>query len=247
LATAAVLANIVLTRWVVPQYYLGAGMGLNYASSLNAMPWMVLMLTQAHRAELGGPLSTLRKAFALIAGLLAAIGLFLSAVPMNPLFAIDPEYFGAKVLGPFLLDTLALAYALPGLLLLIAAWRLTYPRRMTIGLLGVGSALMALYTGLEIRRFWQGDFLGAPGVTQPELYSYTIVLLLLGAALIYQSIATRSTTLRRIAMTVIALTIAKVFLIDAAGLTGLTRVFSFLGLGLSLAGLAWLNRWASAR
>ena len=29
-----------------------------------------------------------------------------------------------------------------------------------------------------------------------------------------------------------------------AGLTGLTRVLSFLGLGLSLAGLAWLNRWA---
>ena len=37
---------------------------------------------------------------------------------------------------------------------------------------------------------------------------------------------------------------AKVFLLDAAGLTGLTRVVSFLGLGLSLAGLAWLNRWA---
>ena len=45
-------------------------------------------------------------------------------------------------------------------------------------------------------------------------------------------------------MIVIGLTIAKVFLLDAAGLTGLTRVFSFLGLGLSLAGLAWLNRWA---
>lgn len=45
-------------------------------------------------------------------------------------------------------------------------------------------------------------------------------------------------------MAVIAVTVAKVFLIDASGLTGLTRVFSFLGLGLSLAGLAWLNRWA---
>jgi uncharacterized membrane protein len=45
-------------------------------------------------------------------------------------------------------------------------------------------------------------------------------------------------------MAVIAVTVAKVFLIDAAGLTGLTRVASFLGLGLSLAGLAWLNRWA---
>ncbi|MBC7737444.1 MAG: DUF2339 domain-containing protein, partial [Candidatus Saccharibacteria bacterium] len=40
----------------------------------------------------------------------------------------------------------------------------------------------------------------------------------------------------RIGMAVIAVTVAKVFLIDASGLTGLTRVFSFLGLGLSLAG-----------
>ena len=33
----------------------------------------------------------------------------------------------------------------------------------------------------------------------------------------------------------------------ASGLSGLTRVFSFLALGLSLAALAWLNRWAAAR
>ena len=36
-------------------------------------------------------------------------------------------------------------------------------------------------------------------------------------------------------------------LIDASGLSGLTRVFSFLALGLSLAALAWLNRWAAWR
>jgi uncharacterized membrane protein len=40
----------------------------------------------------------------------------------------------------------------------------------------------------------------------------------------------------------VALTVAKVFLVDMAGLAGLVRVASFLGLGLSLAGLAWLNR-----
>ena len=112
--------------------------------------------------------------------------------------------------------------------------------------IAVGAALAALYVGLEIRRFWRGDWLGGPGVSQPELYSYTIVLMLLGAGLLYQAIAARNATLRRIAMAVIALVIAKVFLIDASGLTGLTRVASFLGLGMSLAGLAWLNRWAGA-
>jgi uncharacterized membrane protein len=46
---------------------------------------------------------------------------------------------------------------------------------------------------------------------------------------------------------VIGLAIAKVFLVDAGELSGLLRVFSFLALGLALAGLAWLNRWAGAR
>lgn len=108
----------------------------------------------------------------------------------------------------------------------------------------MGTGLLALYAGLEIRRFWQGDWLGRPGVAQGELYTYTLALMLLGAGLLYQAIARRSVPLRRVAMAVIGLTIAKVFLLDAAGLTGLTRVISFLGLGLSLAGLAWLNRWA---
>jgi uncharacterized membrane protein len=48
-------------------------------------------------------------------------------------------------------------------------------------------------------------------------------------------------------MGIIGVAIAKVFLVDAAGLTGLLRVVSFLGLGLVLAGLAWLNRWAVRR
>jgi len=47
---------------------------------------------------------------------------------------------------------------------------------------------------------------------------------------------------RRLAMAGIGLTVAKVFLVDMSGLAGLFRVASFLGLGLSLAGLAWVNR-----
>jgi uncharacterized membrane protein len=115
------------------------------------------------------------------------------------------------------------------------------------GLLAIGAALAALYICLEIRRFWRGDDLSVLGVTQAELYSYTIALMVLGAALLYQAIARRSPLLRRAAMAVIAVTVAKVFLVDASGLSGLTRVFSFLALGLSLAGLAWLNRWAAGQ
>ena len=246
LALIAVFANALLNRWLLPwlSFTGPSALDFNYATTLNALPWLVLMLTQAYRATLGGAFKRLRQIFAAVAGLLAMAGLATSAIALNPLFAAYPDGIGALVLGPLILDTLALSYAMPGLILLGAAWRLRLPRPVTLGLLITGSALLTLYITLEIRRFWQGDYLGAPGVLQYELYSYTIALMLTGAALLYQSIARRSPLLRRLGMAVIALTVAKVFLIDASGLTGLTRVFSFLGLGLSLAALAWLNRWA---
>jgi uncharacterized membrane protein len=244
MAISAVLANVLLTRWILQGAAGDAALETNYAVTLNALPWLVMALAQLYRAGLTPVLRRLRYGLASLAGLLAGAGLLVAAVPLNPLFVAYEDAVGAKVVGPMLLDTLALSYGLPGLVLLVAAWRLTLPRPVRLGLILAGTALMALYLGLEIRRFWQGDWLGRPGVTQYELYSYTIALMVIGAALLYQSIARRSPGLRRIALAVIALVIAKVFLIDAAGLTGLTRVFSFLGLGLSLAGLAWLNRWA---
>ena len=241
---AAVLANVLILRWMTPA---GGHISVDshHEASLNALPWLVLMLMQLYRANLGGVLRPLRLAIAALAAVLAAAGLAVAVFPLNPLFSFGPQDVAAWVLGPLVLDSLALAYLLPGLLLLAAAWKLaSLHRALWLGFVVLGSGLSVLYVGLEIRRVWQGDWLGLGIVVQPELYSYTLALMLLGAGLLYQAIARRSALLRRIAMAVIAVVVAKVFLIDAAGLTGLTRVLSFLGLGLSLAGLAWLNRWA---
>jgi uncharacterized membrane protein len=242
---AALFANVLISRW------LGFGLGIGWwptwvELALNAMPWLVVMLVQLYRMPLGGPLRKLRMVLAAFAGVVALGGYVLAAIPFNPLLAWGPGASGGLVKGPLVLDTLLVAYGLPGLILIAAALQLPgLARVLRFGFAGVGAAFAALYLGLEIRRFWQGDFLGASGVIQAELYSYTIAMMLLGAGLLYQAIARHSPMLRRLAMAVIALTVAKVFFIDASGLTGLTRVVSFLGLGLSLAGLAWLNRWAA--
>ncbi|NEY90959.1 DUF2339 domain-containing protein [Tabrizicola oligotrophica] len=254
---AAILANVLVTRWLdaLPEPVSTASyapqtpaMATHWGLTLNALSWLVFALMQLWRARLPGPLQKLRLVLAILGGLLAALGLTLAATLGNPLFSWSAEDAGSLVKGPLVLDTLALAYAVPGGLLLAVAWRLPgVGRRLRLGLVVAGAAFTALYTGLEIRRFWQGDWLGAPTVPQEELYSYTLALMLLGAGLLYQAIARRSDGLRRLAMAVIGVTVAKVFLIDAAGLTGLTRVVSFAGLGLSLAGLAWLNRWVGRR
>ncbi len=211
------------------------------------MPWLIVALAQLYRMSLPGWMRWVRAAIAAVAGLIWAGGTLATLTLANPVLA---DWFGTAnfVRGPLVIDTLFVAYAVPGILLLVA-WRYLghlhrVPRAM---ILAAGTALLAIYAAFEIRRFWRGPDLSVPGVTQAELYSYTIALMTVGAALLYQAIARRSQGLRRIAMAVIGLTIAKVFLIDASGLTGLTRVFSFLALGLSLAALAWLNRWAAGR
>ena len=238
---AAIFANVVIERWVpVPPGIMGGFVFWNV--SLQGMPWLVTALVQLYRLKLGGWLRWLRIGLAGLAGLIAVVAVGAAAGPLNPLFD------ASEVRGWLPFDTLLLAYALPGALMLGALrWLGHLPRWLRIALVAAGSALLALWLGLEIRHVWQGPLLANPGVTQPELYSYTVALLLTGGALLYQAIARRSVTLRRLAMAVIGITVAKVFLIDAAGLSGLTRVFSFLALGLSLAGLAWLNRWAAGQ
>jgi uncharacterized membrane protein len=245
-SAAALLANVLITRWLTDSHKFD-GIGSHWGLALNAMPWLIVALAQLYRMTLPGWLRWVRLGVAGVAGLIWAGGTIASLTLSNPVESIwlaDENI----VRGPLLLDTLFVAYALPGIILLVARRFLGHLHRWArLAILATGTALIAIYAALEIRRFWRGPDLSVPGVTQAELYSYTVALMLLGAGLLYQAIALRSDTLRRIAMAVIALTIAKVFLIDASGLTGLTRVFSFLALGLSLAGLAWLNRWAAGR
>jgi uncharacterized membrane protein len=241
---AAILANVLISRWLLSDNTYDNAF-THWGFALNAMPWLVLMLMQMYRAQLGGVLMRLRQGIAVVAGLLAGALMAIAVLPANPLFSSYADDLSGHVVGPILLNSLVLAYAVPGLALLIGAMLIAMPRLLRVGFITLGAGLCALYAILAIRHIWQGRFIGLDaGVMQAELYTYTLALMLLGAALLYQAIARRSVLLRRIAMAVIAVTVAKVFLVDASGLTGLTRVASFAGLGLSLAGLAWLNRWA---
>ena len=78
-----------------------------------ALPWLVLALVQLYRLHLGGPLHRVRLVVGGIAGAIAAVGLG-SAVVLNPVLGAE------GVSGPLILDTLFVAYALPGLFLLAA-------------------------------------------------------------------------------------------------------------------------------
>jgi uncharacterized membrane protein len=245
LAFAAVLADVLIFRWMRTGFA-GDATETHWGMALIALPWLVVAFASAWRLQLGGPLALLRRIFAALTGTLGLAMLAVAAAPLNPL----RYQFGHEndVIGPMLVNTLTLAYLLPAALFFAAARLLRHLGAKSGTLFyALSGGFAVLWVGLEIRHFWVGKDLSVPGVSQGELYSYTVAMMLGGAALLWQSIALRSAGMRRLAMAVILLTVTKVFLLDASGLSGLTRVVSFLGLGLALAAAAWLNRWAAER
>lgn len=233
----AIFVSVMIQRWLGGPGAMGhAGLGLT------AVVWLTSAMVQLWRMRAGGRVVRgLRLALGCVMGAVALITLVAQAVLTNPLISV----FWRKeiVSGPLIVDSLAAAYLPVALVFALAAWKLDHlPRLLRHGLVVAGAGYGAWYLGLEIRRLWQGDDLSVPGVNDGELYSYTVALILVSVVLLGLALVRRSETLRRVAMAGVALTVAKVFLVDMAGLAGLVRVASFLGLGLSLAGLAWLNR-----
>ena len=241
---ATIFVTVAIFRWLRDAFP-GDAATTHWGITLLALPWLVTAAAALWRLQAGGPLVLLRKGQALVAGAVGLAGLAGAVLAGNPLLSAGMGGDNA-VAGPTPFDTLTLAYLLPAALAFAAAraFRARQPRAW-LPLLAAAGGLAALWLGLEIRRFWVGDRLWQGGLPQGELISYTVAMVAVAAMLLYQSVARRSAALRRLAMAVVVLTVLKVFLLDAAGLTGLTRVASFLGLGLALAGTAWLNRWAA--
>jgi uncharacterized membrane protein len=234
---SGVLASVLLFR------YLDDKGEAFWIVSLFGTIWLISMANQLYRLKAGGRWMLWAR-YVLVAGFGFA-GFALLGVSVS---VVNPLVRNSDVTGPFVFDTLLVAYVLPAIVFLVIAWRFEHLKRwVRVGFGVMAAGLGLFYAALEIRRFWHGDTLTGHEVFQGELYSYTIGLLLISVVVLFVAFSRRSTVLRKVAVAGIALTIAKVFLVDMAGLTGLIRVASFLGLGLSLAGLAWVNRRMDAQ
>lgn len=217
----------------------GASIDTHWSVSLFALIWLISATAQIYRSQAG--FRTLRLVLAATLGTLGLLLLGVGVMWFNPV--ID-GYGENLVRGVPILSSLMVAYALPALLIGVTAVKApNLPRWTRLGSLVIAIGLAAFWIALEIRFLWRGPDLSAPGVTDPELYSYTIALIVLSAGLLATALIRRSSLLRKLGLAAAAVAVAKVFLLDASGLTGLIRVFSFLALGLSLAGLALINRW----
>lgn len=237
---AALLASALLYRGLVD--WAGFGEAGPLHGALQAVIWLLAAMLRLRRAPAAPGWAAAFDYTVAGLAMLAALALTVLIFTLeHPVWGFSPE----PVRGPWLLNTLLIAYALPAALLLAAPRILPHQPRFARALRWLGAAGLAHWAALEIRHVWRGPDLSVPGVTDPEQYSYTIALMLLSAALMLAAWHRHSPALRRLGVIATALTIAKVFLVDMSGLAGLIRVASFLALGLALAGLAQVNRWMS--
>jgi uncharacterized membrane protein len=139
-------------------------------------------------------------------------------------------------------NVLLLAYGLPAVLAAALALmtRATRPQWYRAVAAVTAVTLALLYLTLEVARFYQGSFVRMSGVSDAEQYTYSAVWLVFGVALLVVGFLLRSQPVRYCSAAVVVVTIGKVFLLDMAGLTGVFRALSFIGLGLVLVGIGLL-------
>jgi uncharacterized membrane protein len=105
----------------------------------------------------------------------------------------------------------------------------------------LSTGFAALYVNAIIRfAYNDGVSLFTHNIGQTELYTYSIVWLIVAAALIVLAQKWAQETMNKVGFAVLALVVLKAFLIDLSNLDGLYRALSFIGLGLSLVAIGWL-------
>ncbi|MCG7198832.1 DUF2339 domain-containing protein [Marinobacter pelagius] len=204
-------------------------------ATINTLLWGALSLTYLYRARASESLAWLYRLF-------SRVLLGLSCLSYLAIISVHNPWLGKSVIAATpVFNMLLPAYGGPVLLALVVSRVAGLGPRAVARWFAAGSFL--LFTALEIRQLWRGsDMALTSGVSEGELYTYSVVGMLYAIAAILWSGVNHSVRLYKAGMALLGLVIGKIFLIDMAGLQGFWRVAAFMGLGLALLGLAWMYR-----
>ena len=167
-------------------------------------------------------------------------GLSLAAIVFGLLLLENPLLTGADVGGVFF-NLLLLGYALPAVLALLLSYSVAGRRKTSYAntIAAFALVLALTYVTFEIRRLYHGPILSRGPTTGAEQYTYSIAWLAFGVVLLGTGVIFNSQRARLASAVVIALTIAKVFVIDISMLSDVYRALSFICLGLVLLPIGW--------
>ena len=180
--------------------------------------------------------SVVHDAGALIVAGVTAFGIVVGLwLVENPLLSAEP-------VGSGFFNLVLLGYGIPAVLAIVLAMmtRDVRPHAYRVTAAGFAVLLMLSYLTLEVRMIYHGPVLWRGGMSNAEQYTYSVVWLGYGVALLAFGIVFRSQPARFASALITLLTVAKVFLIDMGDLTGVFRALSFIGLGAVLVAIGLL-------
>jgi len=161
----------------------------------------------------------------------AGLYVFYNMLQHNPLWSSE------SVGSTPIFNVLLIGYGIPVVLAVIIYKRISCLKRVAGFVSVVG---LYMFVTLEIRHLWNdGIMLNVP-VKDGELYTYSLVWLLLSVSIMIYGAYKNSSDAKKVGVVALLAVVAKAFFWDMRDLDGLWRVVSFLGLGLSLLGIAYL-------
>ncbi|MEJ2912290.1 DUF2339 domain-containing protein [Pseudoalteromonas sp. C12FD-1] len=207
-----------------------------YEQALLTCNWLALGCVYLHRARIAGSLAKLYQVAGIALASAAGITTLSTLLNANPF--LNSIYIGEYSV----FNWLFLLWLVPaGLVLWLYTLIKPLYTKAAPFILTVAGVLSVFAINGFIRQFWLGPYIYlSKGVSNAELYSYSIIWLLLGAGTVILGHLKKQLLIQKIGLGILAAVIVKVFLVDMANLTGLLKALSFIGLGLSLVGLSWL-------
>jgi uncharacterized membrane protein len=105
---------------------------------------------------------------------------------------------------------------------------------------GACMILILLFAFTMLRQLFEGSMLNLPHLSAGEDIGRSVLAIALAVGFLLWGIRRGGHDWRIASLLLMLGAVAKVFLLDASGLTGLLRIASFLALGFSLIGIGWL-------
>ena len=161
----------------------------------------------------------------------AGLYLFYNMFIHNPLLGLE------DISNTPIFNLLIIGYGLPVVLSIIIYKRID-DLKEAAGLISMIGLYM--FVTLEIRHLWHDGLRQHMPIKEGELYTYSLVWLILSVAIMIYGAHRNNSNAKKAGVVALLIVIAKAFFWDMRDLDGLWRVVSFLGLGLSLLGVAYL-------
>ena len=231
-AAASIMGAVAVHILYKQLFDIGSGVDFIHAGLAERTLWEALMLGAGY--ALWRIAHYRIAALALIAAALAH-SLLYTMLLHNPLWA-------TQAVGSLPLLTLLIpAFALPFFALTLAGrivpdLALRFAR--TIDAMRMLMTLMFAFAAL--RQLFEGSLLNGPYLAVGEDIGRSVLAIVLAISFLLWGIHTGKRDWRIASLLLMLGAVAKVFLLDASGLTGLLRIASFLALGFSLIGIGWL-------